>query len=65
MARRKKIVYKQLQCSTLGVQYAETKIEERSTPEKEIWSTINTYIKKGYTKKLTNQKASTMPSCVY
>ena len=36
MARRKKIIYKQLQYSTRGVQYAETKIEERCTPEKEI-----------------------------
>lgn len=57
MARRKKIIPKQLRCRTLEVQYAEATIEERSRPEKEYEDTIFTYIEKCYAKKLSREGA--------
>ena len=52
MARRKKIIFKQLQCSTQEVQYAEATIKKRSRLWKKYDNIINTYIKMGYAKKL-------------
>lgn len=57
MARRKKVIPKQLGCRTLEVQYAEATTEERSRPEKEYEDTIYTYIEKCYAKKLSREKA--------
>ena len=53
MAESKKVIPKQLKCSTQEVQYAEATIEESPDLRKKYEDIINTYIKKGYAKKLS------------
>ena len=57
MAESKKVIPKQLQCSTQEVQYAEAAIEESPDLRKKYEDIINTYIKKGYAKNLSIEEA--------